>query len=161
MCRPSVSYGDTVSVVDERYDTFTAAAEVAFILDHLKLPAVHLVAPEAFSSHVAFSLLATFPERVATLSVLGCTPIIEENKRLYHEMIAAHVNPWEVETWEEVTNDTLMWIYGQDFEKRYPNVLDVLADDSARADIRRPEMVFLLWAALATVGYLPAAARCS
>lgn len=115
------------------------------MLNAFKIPPVHLFAPEAQAPHLSFCLVAAFPERVASIMVLGGYPLREAHRQTFWEMAPSHFNPWNEERWFEVLHALVDMIYGPQQHSITPDALDALIDADARTCINRPEVIYLTW----------------
>lgn len=56
-------------------DCFVFAADIAFVLNELKIPSIHLVANSYVAGPTAFAFALLFPSSVLTLTILGAAPL--------------------------------------------------------------------------------------
>lgn len=143
--RPSVCPGRTSAVEDDRYDGFVAAAEVALILNTLRIPPVHLFAPEQHAALVALCLLVAFPDRLASCTAVGVPPLHNPDDVIYWDMMEAHLNPWAPESWIEVFFEFVEYLYEADRGGLPDDMLDKLMDCDARMCMYRPASMLQWW----------------
>lgn len=124
------------------------------MLDAFSIPPVHIFAPETHSPHIAFSLVAAHPERVASLTLLGGASIKEASYQQFMETAPLHLNPWHPEGFMEVMSVLASLYYGPDHETIPPDTLDALVDADARICINRPETLYMFWRGFLEVGGL-------
>lgn len=70
-------HGRTQCTITYEYDLWVAACDIAYVLDQIEAPPVHLVAPQALAVHLAYRAVALFPERFASLTLSGLSNFIE------------------------------------------------------------------------------------
>ena len=70
-------HGRTQCTLESDYDLFVGACDIAFVLDQIEAPAVHLIAPQAVAVHLAYRAVALFPERFASMTLVGLSSFAE------------------------------------------------------------------------------------
>ncbi|GAA5961468.1 hypothetical protein JCM3765_003592 [Sporobolomyces pararoseus] len=68
-------HGRTKNEAGQGMDCFVFAADIAFVLNTLKIPSVHLVANSYVAGPTAFAFSLLFPSSILSLSILGASPL--------------------------------------------------------------------------------------
>ncbi|EGG11396.1 uncharacterized protein MELLADRAFT_59552 [Melampsora larici-populina 98AG31] len=109
-------HGRTKSNVIATMDRFTLAADLAFAMQKLHLPPVHVISAQANVSEVALALAAIFPERVSSLFLCGLAPDVypESTLSAFNDCFQCVANPTDPEHWEEGMLDLHFFCFHQD-----------------------------------------------
>ncbi|GAA5889214.1 hypothetical protein JCM6882_000677 [Rhodosporidiobolus microsporus] len=108
-------HGRTTSLPFKGIDHWTHAADVALILEHLSLSAVHIVTTSTLGAPFAFAFATLFPLHALSISCLGLAPLYtpHENLAAFQEVCAAWLQDEDVETFYEALDETLWWVVGE------------------------------------------------
>ncbi|KAH9823888.1 hypothetical protein DFH28DRAFT_1161807 [Melampsora americana] len=97
-------HGRTKANVTATMDRFTLAADLAFGMQKLHLPPVHVISAQANVSEVALALAAIFPQLVSSLFLCGLAPDVypESTMAAFGDCFQCVTNPTDPDHWEEV-----------------------------------------------------------
>lgn len=106
--------GQTTSRLNGKQDSWTDAADLAFALEALCLPAVHVWACELFATSCALRFAALFPEKCLSLTLLTAPCDPDESRYNLNEILQSWCYAQELETIEHAFMNVVMTLCGQD-----------------------------------------------
>lgn len=109
-------HGRTKSKVISTMDRFTLAADLAFAMQKLHLPPVHVISSQSNVGEAALALAAIFPERVLSLFLCGLAPDVysESTMAAFGDTFQCVSNPADPDHWEEGVLDLHFFCFHQD-----------------------------------------------